>query len=146
MTSITPALLKVKWIFTLVKLQKLHAFLVSGSDICLWEGHRVSQKYLRKRKRLGQRKLILVALRTNNNALTFQHDYPAASHHCKDSSKTMSAVNSKLLTVLQEVNLHRGAERFPDEVCCPLHVRHFLILLVCCRNVVKFEWAPTDFF
>lgn len=103
-------------------------------------------KYLRKRKRLGQRKLILVALRTDNNALTFQHDYPAASHHCKDSSKTMSAVNSKLLTVLQEVNLHRGAERFPDEVCCPLHVRHFLILLVCCRNVVKFEWAPTDFF
>jgi len=39
-------------------------------------------------------------------------------------SKKISAVNSKLLTVLQEVNLHRVAERFPDEVCCPLRVRH----------------------
>lgn len=37
----------------------------------------------------------------------------------------MSAVNSKLLTVLQEVNLHRVAERFPDEVRRPLRVRHF---------------------
>lgn len=56
-------------------------------------------------------------------------------------SKRMSAVNTtSLLTVLQEVNLHQAAERFPDQVCCPLSVRHSLILLVWCTNMLQFEW------
>lgn len=81
-----------------------------------------------KTKRLGQRKLILAALFTvqiDNYALTFHRDSQADSRRPEDTrSKKMSAVNSKLLTVLQEVNLHQVAERFPDEVCCPLHIRH----------------------
>lgn len=56
-------------------------------------------------------------------------------------SRRMSAVNAtSLLTVLQEVNLHQAAERFPDQVCCPLSVRHSLILLVWCTNMLQFEW------
>lgn len=59
-------------------------------------------------------------------------------------SRRMSAVNTtSLLTVLQEVNLHQAAERFPDQVCCPLTVRHSLILLVWAQICSNFEWLQT---
>lgn len=56
---------------------KNYTFLVSGSDICLWQGQNISQNVKRKTKRRGQRKLILAALFTvqlDNYALTFHHD------------------------------------------------------------------------
>lgn len=57
---------------------KNYTFHVSGSDIGLWQGQKVSQNVKRKKqKRRGQRKLILAALFTiqiDNYALTFHHD------------------------------------------------------------------------
>lgn len=61
-----PCTIKSKMNIYIGKNYKNYTFLVSGSDICLWEGHEVSQKYFRKqnktkKERLGQRKLILAA-------------------------------------------------------------------------------------
>lgn len=142
-TPTNPALLKVKWIFTEVRTIKIaHFFLMSGSDVCIRQGQKgfsknVQRKPKQKPKRRGQRKLI--------------HDYDLISH--RDTEPTLA-----ILKMQEKENVSgehepsnsstgsQAAEKFPDQVCCPLRVRHSLILLVCCKNMLQFEWTPTDFF
>lgn len=125
-------------------------FLMSGSDVCLWQGQkRFSQKKCWKKtkkkqteRRRGQRKAYLSSF-VYHSSTQLCSDFPPwrLSPSSRWQSRRMSAVNTtSLLTVLQEVNLHQAAERFPDQVCCPLSVRHYLILLVWCTNMLQFEW------
>lgn len=117
-------------------------FLISGSDVCLRQGQKgfsknVQRKPKQKPKRRGQRKLI--------------HDYALISHRDTELTPAILKMQEQENVSGQHEPSHsstgsQAAERFPDQVCRPLRVRHSLILLVCCKNMLQFEWTPTDFF
>lgn len=71
--------------------------------------------------------LILAALSTvqiDDYALNFQRDAQWTQPEDTSVRKHQQSTQS-FFAGLQEVNLHQVAERFPDEVCRPLHIRHF---------------------
>lgn len=128
LTPINPALLKVKWIFTLVKNYKNYTFSLWVAHTVVYEKAMRFLKMFRENKKDGQRKLILAALFTiqiDNYALTFHRDAQRTLATLKTHWVSKCQQSTQSCSVLQEVNLHQVAERFPDDVCCPLHKRHF---------------------
>lgn len=128
--------------------KKLHIILVSGSDICLWQGQKVSEND----KGGGDKKTwVLNAYRSSfvycSNRLLHSYFPPLcwADWTSLEMLEKMSAVSWELLTVPQEVDLSPSSRKVPWWGLLPTTRKAFLILLVCTKTL-QIHRAPTDFF
>lgn len=123
-----PCTMKSKMSIYTGKIYKNHSHLASGSDVCLWE--RPWGFSRGKRKESGQRKLIVAASFTvqtdnYNYALTFRRWSPADSRHPEDTSVRKYQQSTQSSSQFYRKSVYTELQRgFPDEVCCPLRVRH----------------------
>lgn len=134
-------------------------FLMSGSDACLWQGqNRFSRKKCRKKNPKqnmkedgGQRKAYLSSFVNHSSAQLCSHILPwhrADSRRPRDGraggcQQSTRRACSQFYRKSIYIKLQRGS---PIRFCCPLSVRHSLILLFWCTNTVQIWVAPTNFF
>lgn len=150
LTPINPALLKVEWIFTMVRTIKMTHF------PCKWLRHLSMRrpwgfsKIFKENKKIGTEKANLSSLVYHSDRQLCSYFPPWCPVDSHSFQKTLKSEN--VGSQLKASHSSTGSQSTPScrEVpwwgLLPTARKAILILLVCCRKMLQFVWAPTDFF